>query len=307
MSQFPARSTSPVKLIAIDIDGTLLPSAGTVVSGRNRRALLQAESAGVEIVIATGRRQAYAAPLIAPVGLRPETVLITSNGSVTRTLAGERMERALLPVETAKELCGALRQFGGTTVFTFDRDGKGELVIESIEQLHARIALWVEANRPWIEEVRPLERAFGAGEPPVQGMICGTLEEMNRAEAWLAASPYAEKIEMHQTRYPKRNLSILDLLPPGCSKGVALKSLADRRGLRPEEVMAIGDNFNDAEMLKFAGHPVLMGNASAELLTIGQELGWHIAPTNDEDGLAQVVEEVLCSQLTVGCDMSVVE
>ena len=294
-----AHGPAPVRLISLDIDGTLLPSSGTVVSERNRRALLRAESTGIEIVIATGRRQAYAAPLIAPLGLKQETVLITSNGTVTRTLAGERMERALLPVETARELCGALRQFGGTTVFTFDRDGKGELVIESMEQLHARIALWVEANRPWIEEVRPLEGAFDAGEPPVQGMVCGTPEEMDRAEAWLATSPFAEKIEMHQTQYPARNLSILDILPPGQSKGVALEKLARRRGLRREEIMAVGDNFNDLEMLKFAGHPVLMANAAPDLLEIGREMGWRITPTNDEDGVAQVVEDVVCSQLPV--------
>jgi hydroxymethylpyrimidine pyrophosphatase-like HAD family hydrolase len=303
MSQFPIRSTSPVKLIAIDIDGTLLPTLGTMISERNRRALRQAQSAGVEIVIATGRRQAYAAPLIEPIGLRPETVLITSNGTVTRTLTGDRIDRSLLPIETARELCGVLQQFGGTTVFTFDRDGRGELVVELLEQLHARIALWVEANRPWIEVVEPLERAFDVGEPPVQGMICGTIEEMDRAEAWLAASPYAEKIEMHQTQYPARNLSILDILPPGCSKGIALGKLAERRGLRADEIMTIGDNFNDAEMLKFAGHPVLMGNASAELLATGRELGWRVAPTNDEDGVAQVVEDVLCNQL----NLSVVE
>lgn len=294
-----ASGAAPVRLISIDIDGTLLPSAGTIISERNRRALRQAESAGIEIVIATGRRYAYAAPLIHPLELKPETVLITSNGTVTRTLAGERIERALLPVETARELCAVLRPFGGTTVFTFDRDGRGELVIESLEQLHARIALWVEANRQWIEEVRPLERAFDAGEAPVQGMICGTLDEMDRAEAWLNHSTFAEKIEMHQTRYPIRDLSVLDILPPGWSKGMALEKLASRRGLRQEEIMAIGDNYNDTEMLKIAGHPVLMGNASAELLASGHALGWRIAPANDEDGVAQVVEDVLCSQLNV--------
>ncbi|HEX3435169.1 MAG TPA: HAD-IIB family hydrolase [Pseudacidobacterium sp.] len=298
MADFSALNT-PIKLIAIDIDGTLLPSAGTIISERNRRALRLAESAGVEIVIATGRRQAYAAPLIEPVGLKPETVLITSNGTVTRTLAGDRMERALLPIETARELCGVLRQFGGTTVFTFDRDGQGELVIESLEQVQARIALWVEANRPWMEEIQPLERAFDAGEPPVQGMVCGTVEEMNRAEDWLTASPYAKLIEMHQTQYPKRNLSILDILPPGCSKGVALRKLAERRGLRRDEIMAIGDNFNDLEMLEYAGHPVLMANASAELLELGERRGWRIAPANDLDGVAAIIEETLCHMSVV--------
>ena len=80
-----------IQLIAIDIDGTLLPSAGTEISARNRQALLEAEAAGIEVVIATGRRQAYSTPLILSVGLKLETVMITSNGTVTRTLDGERM------------------------------------------------------------------------------------------------------------------------------------------------------------------------------------------------------------------------
>ena len=83
-------------------------------------------------MIATGRRQAYAVPLIEPAGLKPETVFITSNGTVTRTMAGERIDRFLLPVETAVAFCPALRPFG-TTVFTFDHDGPGELVLESVE------------------------------------------------------------------------------------------------------------------------------------------------------------------------------
>jgi HAD superfamily hydrolase (TIGR01484 family) len=114
----------PVKMIVVDIDGTLLPSAGTLVSRRNRRALAEAQAAGIEIVVATGRRQAFATPLLNPVGLRPETVLITSNGAVTRTLGGDRIDRFFLPVETARALCPALRPFG-TTVFTFDHEGPG--------------------------------------------------------------------------------------------------------------------------------------------------------------------------------------
>ena len=174
MSQFPIRSTSPVKLIAIDIDGTLLPTLGTMISERNRRALRQAESAGVEIVIATGRRQAYAAPLIEPIGLRPETVLITSNGTVTRTLAGDRMDRSLLPIETARSFGAAA--VGGTTVFTFDRDGRGELVVELLSSCMAH-ALWVEANRP-IEVAEPLSGLLRASSA---GMIAA-VEDMDRAE-----------------------------------------------------------------------------------------------------------------------------
>lgn len=284
---------SPVKLIAIDIDGTLLPSTGTVVSERNRRALLDAEASGIQLVIATGRRQAYTIPLIHPIGLKPETVMITSNGTVTRTLGGERIDRFFLPIETARELCPVLRQFGGTTVFTFDHEGPGELILESLDQLHARIAAWVEANRPWIIEVRPLERAFDQGEPPVQAMVCGTVEGMRQAETWLASSELSRKIELHRTEYPTRNLAILDILPPGCSKGVSLRRLAQTRGIDPAGIMAIGDNFNDLEMLEFAGQPVVMANAAPDLVRIAQKRGWQLAATNDQDGVAQVIESVV--------------
>lgn len=285
------------KLIAIDIDGTLVPSAipatGPPVSSRNARALLDAEVAGIQIVIATGRRQAYATPLIHPIGLKPETVMITSNGTVTRTLGGGRIDRFFLPVETAIALCPVLRQFGGTTVFTFDREGPGELVLESIGQLHERIAAWVESNRPWITEIHPLERAFDSGEAPVQGMVCGAVAGMLEAENWLRASELSRKIETHRTEYPARDLAILDILPPGCSKGVALRRLAKTQGLDPAEIMAIGDNFNDLEMLEFAGQPVVMANAAPYLVQIARRRGWQVAATNDEDGVAQTIESVL--------------
>ena len=282
----------PVKMIVVDVDGTLLPSPGTAVSRRNCRALLEAEAAGIEIVIATGRRQAYAMPLIDPIGLKPETVLITSNGTVTRTMAGERIDRFLLSVETARALCPALRPFG-TTVFTFDHDGPGELVLESIEALNARVSLWVEANRPWIREVRPLERAFDDGEAPVQGMVCGGVEEMRRAEEWLMESELSALVEMHRTEYASRDLTILDILPPGCSKGAALRRLANQRGLALEDIMAIGDNWNDLEMLEFAGRAVLVKNGAPDLVELARRREWEIAPANDEDGVAQVIEALL--------------
>lgn len=283
----------PVRMIVVDIDGTLLPSAGTVISERNCRALRDAQAAGVEIVIATGRRQAYATPLIDPVRLKPETVMITSNGAVMRTLSGDAIDRFLLPIETARALCPALRQFGGTTVFTFDREGPGELVVESLETLHDRVALWVEANRPWIREVRPLERAFDAGEAPVQGMVCGSVGAMADAEDWLASSELAPHIELHRTEYPARDLTILDILPPGCSKGMALRQLAEQRGVRREEILAMGDNWNDLEMLEFAGQAVVMANSAPDLLVTARARGWKIAASNDADGVAQVLEAYL--------------
>jgi Cof subfamily protein (haloacid dehalogenase superfamily) len=281
-----------IQLIAIDIDGTLMPSTGPRISPRNCAAIRAAEAAGIEIVIATGRRQAYAMPLIAQLGLDENSVMISSNGAVVRGFDGQLLDRRFLPVETARKLCLALRGHG-TMVFTFDREGAGSLVIESMQQLHARIDRWVEANRPYLVEVQPIERAFDGGEEPIQGMICGTVAEMIAAEKQLLASDLAGQIAMHRTEYASRNLSILDLLPPGCSKGAALDSLARIRGLEPEQIMAIGDNLNDLEMLEYAGRSVVMANASEEMLALALRRGWEVTASNDDDGVALAVEEVI--------------
>ena len=181
-------------------------------------------------------------------------------------------------------------------VFTFDREGAGALVIEDLKQLHARIDRWVEANRPYLVEIQPIERAFEVGEEPIQGMLCGTVEEMVAAENALLLSELAGQIATHRTEYASRNLSILDLLPPGCSKGAALDCLARIRGLEPEQIMAIGDNLNDLEMLDYAGHGVVMGNASAEIRALAERRGWQVTTSNDEDGVALAIEEVLRRQ-----------
>ncbi len=279
-------SSAPTRLIAIDIDGTLLPSSGLRISPRNQEALRRAQAEGIHLVVATGRRQAYALPVLELAGLSPETVMISSNGTVTRTFTGRRIDRWLLPVATAKALCSELRKFGGTTVFTFDYEGPGELVVDSLEALEQKVDQWVEQNRPYIRQIKPLELAFDEGHAPIQGMVCGTVNQMREAEERLATSDFAGLIETHRTEYPARDLGILDILPPGCSKGSAIARLASSLGIRREEVMAIGDNYNDVEMLNYAGQPVLMGNAPEELRIMAKNCGWSITATNDQDGVA---------------------
>jgi Cof subfamily protein (haloacid dehalogenase superfamily) len=286
----------PIRLVAIDMDGTLLPSFAQKISDRTARALRAAQEAGVTVAIATGRRSAYTAPLLEGLGLRADTPLITSNGAVIRTLGGESIERCHMQARVARALCGLLREFGAV-VFTFDRPGRGELVLENLEQAHGRISLWIEANRHAIEVVNPLEDALPDGEDPIQGMVTGTLGSMRRAERALKASEWSGDCECVCTEYPARDLSILDLLPPGVSKGWALAQLAGRLGVDGKETMAIGDNWNDVDMLEWAGQGVVMGNAAQELRTMAKMRGWKQAPPNDQDGVAQVLESAVAKVL----------
>ena len=285
----------PLNLVAIDMDGTLLPSTSEGISERNVRALRSAQQAGVTVVIATGRRAAYTTPLIAAAALRPDTPLITSNGAVTGTLSGERIDRSHLEARVARGLCALLRPFG-CLVFTFDRPGRGELVLENLEQAHGRISLWVESNRNAIEVVNPLENALPDGADPIQGMLAGPVANMREAEKALSASVWASQCAVTRTEYPGRDLSIVDLLPAGVSKAWALERLASQLGVDRKEAMAIGDNWNDVGMLEWAGQGVVMGNAALELRTMAKMRGWKQAPVNDQDGVAVALERALSRQ-----------
>jgi Cof subfamily protein (haloacid dehalogenase superfamily) len=282
----------PVRLVAIDMDGTLLPNYEQAVTRRTHQALRAAQQAGVTVAIATGRRMAYTLPLLEGLGLRADTPLITSNGAVIRTLDGQLIDRCHMEARVARGLCALLRPFGAV-VFTFDRPGRAELVLEDLEQVHGRIALWVETNRNAIEVIKPLELALIDGEDPIQGMVAGYVSRMKEAEQALKASEWSSSCESVRTEYPARDVCILDLLPRGISKGWALKDLAGRLGISRSETMAIGDNWNDVDMLEWAGQAIIMGNASSELRTMAKTLGWKQAPPNDQDGVAQVLEAAL--------------
>ncbi len=282
----------PVRLVAIDMDGTLLPTFSQSISPRNAKALRDAQHAGITVAIATGRRTAYTAPLLEGLGLRADMPLITSNGAVTRTLGGDSIDRSHLEARVARGICSLLRPYG-TLVFTFDHIGRGELVLEDLEQAHGRIALWVEANRNAIEVVQPLENALPDGKDPIQGMVTGGLDKMRQAEKVLKASELSTACEAVRTEYPARDLSILDLLPPGVSKGWALERLATRLGIDRKETMAIGDNWNDVDMLEWAGQAVIMANAAQDLRILAKTRGWKQTQPNDEDGVAVTLERAI--------------
>ena len=279
----------PVRLVAIDVDGTLVPAIGQAVTARVGRALKAAQDAGITVAIATGRRPAFTAPLLAGLGLRADTPLIACNGALVRTLGGDVIEDCLLPSHVARALCGLLRPFGAL-VFTFDRPGRRDLVLEDLAQVHERIALWVEANRDEIEVVKPLEAALVDGDDPIQGLVAGSLSQIRAAEEAVKASPWSASCACARTAYPGRDMAILDLLPAGVSKGRALERLAARLGVDRKETMAIGDNWNDVEMLEWAEQGVIMGNAAAELRALAKTRGWKQAPPNGQDGVAVVLE-----------------
>jgi Cof subfamily protein (haloacid dehalogenase superfamily) len=281
-----SRSPKPdsIRLLASDIDGTLL-NPQFQISPDDLAALRHAHDSGIEVVLVTGRRHTFALPIAKQLGF--DLWLISSNGAVTRSLAGESFHRDLMPRETCLELCAAMQEFRGNTVLTFDKEIKGAIVIEHLDELNASIRRWLEKNMAYIEFIVPIENALVSD--PVQAMFCGSMERMSQALRTLQGSGLAGRITVLRTEYPERDLSMIDVLNTGCSKGHALERWAAHRGFRREEVMAIGDNHNDVEMLEFAGHPVIMGNACEEL----RGRGWSVTLGNDRCGVAAALAEVV--------------
>jgi Cof subfamily protein (haloacid dehalogenase superfamily) len=280
----PPRSGPPIRLLATDIDGTLLNPQFQISEG-DLTALRRAHAAGIEVVVVTGRRHTFALPIVQQLGF--DLWLISSNGAVTRSLRGETFHRDLLPAETCRRICAAMQEFRGNTVLTFDSESKGALVLERLDEMSASIRRWLEKNMEFIDIVVPIEKSLV--RDPVQTMFCGTIERMNDALRTLNSAGLDGQVTVLRTEYPARDLLMIDVLNAGCSKGHALERWAAYRGYHRDEVMAVGDNHNDVEMLEFAGYPVIMGNACEEL----RGRGWTVTSGNDACGIAAALEPIL--------------
>jgi Cof subfamily protein (haloacid dehalogenase superfamily) len=265
----------------MDIDGTLLNSKSQV-SAANSLAIVEAVARGIEIVLVTGRRFDFALPIAQ--ALPCDLHMIVNNGALAKSRDGTTHLRHLLSAETARRVLESTSEFRANAAVVFDRPNTRQVILEKVDWDDPFRGGYFRRNREYIAEMAPLVSCLN-GEDPIQVMYTGQCLPMRAAMKTLAALPFAGEFTLALTEYESRDLSILDVLPRGVTKGNTLKEWVRRRGIPPENVMAIGDNWNDREMLEFAGCPVVMGNSVAEL----KSLGWPITLSNDEDGLAAAI------------------
>lgn len=279
MPEAPA-AKRPIKLIAIDIDGTLLDSHWRIPE-ENRLAIVEALARGIEVVLVTGRRFDFALPVASTL---PKSIfLICSNGALIKTMDGETHLRHLLSRDIAREVLDATKSYRTGCALLFDRPKDGQVVYEHINLEDPDRRAYYDRNREFLHQVKPLESALT--EDPIQVMFTGGFERMRAVKNVLASAPIAHKYSVAITEYEKKDFSILDVNAHGISKGATLKEWTRRLGIPREEVMAIGDNWNDHDMLEFAGLAVVMGNCVPEL----RNCGWPITLTNDEAGLGHAI------------------
>jgi hypothetical protein len=284
---FPARrhaeavyhNAVSIRLLAIDIDGTLLNSRHELPSA-NVEAICAATAQGVEITLVTGRRFDFAMPVARniPCALH----LIVNNGAMVKSPSGYTHLRKLLPMEIACAVLKATLAFRAGAAIVFDRPRENQVIWEVMDWNDPGRRSYFERNREFIAQMR-LEDALT--EDPIQVMFTGPVAPMREVRNLLNSLPCAKDFSLAYTEYENRDFALVDVLNRDCSKGAALAEWAHLRSISREQVMAIGDNHNDEEMLAFAGIAVVMGNSVPTL----QRDGWHVTLSNDECGVAAAI------------------
>lgn len=265
----------------MDVDGTLLDSK-TELPAENIRAITEAVERGIEIVLVTGRRFDFARTVSDSIPC--DLHLIVNNGALIKSKTGETHQRLLLPADVARKVVEALPQYRAEAAVVFDRPGEKQVFLERIDYDDPFRGRYFRRNSLHIGEIVPLTACFN-GEDPIQVGYVGRVEAIRGVKGALCDLPFSTDFSLSLTEYPARDLSILDVMRRGVTKGFALAEWAQRRRVAREEIMAIGDNWNDREMLEFAGFPVVMGNSVPEL----KSLGWQVTLSNDENGVAEAI------------------
>ena len=283
-----------IKLLALDLDGTLLDSRGKIPEA-NKHAIRKAEEKGVLVTIATGRRFRDALPVGLELALNAP--LITHNGALLKyaqTL--ETVAASVISTETVREILRVGREFGGDALLSGDPHGKGVLLYDTVSAANIPLQKYIawskrlhgdEAEEA-VRHVENLEDVLDETET-VHVSFSGKCAPMVEMEIILA-NELKNTATILTTRYPRLDFTLIDILPPDASKGIGVEKLTLIENLKRENVMVIGDNYNDLEMLEYAGTPVVMGNADPNLL---ERTEFYTTLSNDENGVALAIERFI--------------
>ena len=286
-----------ISLLALDLDGTLLDSRGHI-SERNRAAIDNARELGVHVALVTGRRFRDSRPVALELGL--DVPLISHNGALTKHAATLQTVSVLpLPVAAARKALGVGRAAGADALLSDDYEGLGVLVYDHIRggntAAHKYLS-WArrihgdEESTHAVQQVSSLENYLD--HDPIHLAFSGGCEEMDHLEEILK-SELGSTVKILGTKYLEQDFTLLDIVNPAASKGAGVAATAAELGVNREEIMAIGDNYNDLEMLLFAGTGVVMANAPLSLREIA---GLHPTASNGEDGVALAIEQFILNR-----------
>ena len=270
-----------IKLVALDIDGTLLDSRGDLPI-ENRRAIDESVRRGVKVILVSGRRWSMARQVSA--ALQLTFPVVAHNGALIRSpVDSHRLASCFLKPGVAKKILAYAHEHLGYTVLHRDQEFNSQTVIHPACRKNLLMQGYLGQFSETVVETESL--VTWADADLIQIMFAGELAAIMEIEGILRFRAPDEQLRLTKTYYPHKNLGIIDVLDKGCSKRTALEFLAGYYGVSREETMAIGDNHNDLEMLEYAGIGVVVENCVEEL----KGRGFEETTSNDEGGVARAL------------------
>jgi hydroxymethylpyrimidine pyrophosphatase-like HAD family hydrolase len=202
-----------IRLIAIDIDGTLLDGRGQLPDA-HRDAIVEARARGIEIALVTGRSFHFARPVadLLPVSL----TLIVNNGAVVKDKDGATELRRVLSRDAARHILSATTAYEDSVAIVFDRQDERQIVFERMDWSHPNRRGYYEKNKAYIAAA-PVALAEMLTEDPIQVMFNGSVAPMRALAGALRALPIADQLTVATTEYEARDFSLVDINGAGCS------------------------------------------------------------------------------------------
>lgn len=266
-----------IKLIAIDIDDTLLNSAGKILSS-TRKVLQKALSQGVKVVLCSGRPLPGVRPFLDELNIMgDEQYAITYNGSVIETVSGTVITETGLSNDVYRQI-DTFAGIHGLGYNVLDRNGEIYTSNHNLNRITV-IQAWENNAGLLIRKPNEMPKDFTI----VKGVFGGETEDLDRVEDDV-------REEFGAANYVVRAAdNFLEIMNSSANKGTGLAKLTEKLDLNTDEVVAIGDERNDVPMFDFAGQAVAMGNSSV----IAKEHASYVTGTNDDDGIAQALNELV--------------
>jgi 5-amino-6-(5-phospho-D-ribitylamino)uracil phosphatase len=282
---------APIRLVALDVDGTLLAPDGRV-SPRTRRAVRAARARGIEVVLCTGRKlSAGVQRLSAELGLSVPAI-VRHGAAVQDVATGAVLLCCAVPPATLAKAVDAALAAGALPVVE-EGPRHGELLYAVAEAQADPLARAVFADWPGAEPVRfvPAEALYAVQEPTLVGacgaeVATGQAYHVFRSLEGVRAHWSVEELSASGRVLVQRRHHVAGVVPTGATKAAALAHYCADRGIALQEVMAVGDYFNDVEMLRAVGWGVAMGHAPAAV----KEAASVDVPDNARDGAAVAIE-----------------
>ena len=285
-------TSSGYRLVAVDLDGTLL-SPDRTITPEDADTLRRCSGRGVHVAIVTGRRAPAALPYVEALPLSP--ILVANSGALILQLDDDGfviLRRRLLSRETARAVVDIALAAGMEPIVHDGPEGEGRLVMRDTAHELPHIGRYVQHARPAPELVAALELE----RDPVQIGFAASVRAVRELEALLTNELDGGKVRTLRTEYADDDLALLDVLAEDATKSSALAFLASGYDLSLSESLAIGDNWNDLDMLRAAGLGVVMANAPEAM----RALGLAETASNAASGVARALERYVLAQKNKG-------